>query len=539
MIQLKDSIVGWEIGGLSAMGQAGFTELIMMKYGAVQSLISATPLISFAVVFGSPYALSSIAGGVASTSAAMPLGSSMVDGNLSMKQKSYDNITTGQHNVSPTLLMGSSVVDGGNSFKMGQDGGNMILTEQGSQLINNHSGAEGLTASVNDSYNSAQSNLASLTDRYNKSTNLTEAQGIDFAKSVINGTVKSDNISDTEIASMKQVVGDGKTISQGTDVSDGQSTGTQSNVTAGGSFWGSGASTGTNAANTKDIRKNMSEQDRQTYDSFMEKAKTAAKTQNFSTNNSHDQKLGENLGSNLTEQEQIGKDIAKTSQNIDTYSKQLSYLEINSGTINKNLNDPFLKEVMAQHPELASKEHARRWASNYPEEANAIGEDVISTNNPLKSSDYQAYISRMQKNTPSIQNTEIPTPDSLKSKYEQSAQNVREQAVVKDVTGEEKPIEKVVDNAANNPNLQYNKDVGETLKNNLNPEQLNVVKNLENERGRGDKSKSKLIAQDIKEKKEEFDSLTGKNTGLRVLRELGNNTGEIVGIERDDNKKRK
>jgi conjugal transfer mating pair stabilization protein TraG len=36
MIQLKDSIVGWELGGLSAMGQAGFTELIMMKYGAVQ-----------------------------------------------------------------------------------------------------------------------------------------------------------------------------------------------------------------------------------------------------------------------------------------------------------------------------------------------------------------------------------------------------------------------------------------------------------------------------------------------------------------------
>lgn len=81
---------------------------------------------------------------------------------------------------------------------------------------------------------------------------------------------------------MKQVVGDGKTISQGTDVSDGQSTGTQSNVTAGGSFWGSGASTGTNAANIKDIRKNMSEHMlyifyRQTYDSFMEKAKTAAK----------------------------------------------------------------------------------------------------------------------------------------------------------------------------------------------------------------------------------------------------------------------
>ncbi|HAL94578.1 MAG TPA: conjugal transfer protein TraG, partial [Chitinophagaceae bacterium] len=62
MIQLKDSIGGWGLSGLSAIGQAGFTELIMMKYATVQSLISATPLISFAIVFGSPYALSSIAG---------------------------------------------------------------------------------------------------------------------------------------------------------------------------------------------------------------------------------------------------------------------------------------------------------------------------------------------------------------------------------------------------------------------------------------------------------------------------------------------
>lgn len=97
MIQLKDSIAGWGLSGLSAIGQAGFTELIMMKYATVQSLISATPLISFAIVFGSPYALSSIAGGLANTNSAMPIGGAMADGNLQMKQTSYDNTTKGQH----------------------------------------------------------------------------------------------------------------------------------------------------------------------------------------------------------------------------------------------------------------------------------------------------------------------------------------------------------------------------------------------------------------------------------------------------------
>jgi len=435
--------------------------------------------------------------------------------------------------------MGSSVVDGANSVKMGQDGGNVILTEQGTQLINNHTGTEDQTATVGDSYNSAQSNLASLTDRHSKISNLTEAQSIDFAKSLVNGTVQSDNISDADIASMKQVVGDGKTLTQGTDITKGQSTGTQSNVTAGASFWGSGVSTGTNAANTEDIRKTMSEQDRQTFDNFMEKAKTIAKNQNFTTNNSQDQKLGESLGSNLNQQESIGKEIAKTAQDVETYGNQLSYLQKNSGTINSNLNDAFLNEVMARNPELASKAHAQRWVTNHPEEARAIGQDVVKVNDPLKTPEYQAYVSRIQKNAPSVQNTKIPTPDSLKSKFEQNTQSIREQAVVKDATGEEKPLEQVVSNAVNNPNLQYNKPVEETLKNNLNPEQLKVVQNLENEKVRGDDSKSKLTTQKIKEKNDEFDSLTGNHTGLRVLRELGNNTGEIVGIERDDNKKSK
>ena len=539
MIQLKDSIAGWGLSGLSAIGQAGFTELIMMKYATVQSLISATPLISFAIVFGSPYALSSIAGGLANTNTAMPIGGAMADGNLQMKQTSYDNTTKGQHNVSPTLIMGSSVVDGANSVKMGQDGGNVILTEQGTQLINNHTGTEGQTATVGDSYNRAQSNLASLTDRHSKISNLTEAQSIDFAKSLVNGTVQSDNISDADIASMKQVVGDGKTLTQGTDITKGQSTGTQSNVTAGASFWGSGASIGTNAANTEDIRKNMSEQDRQTYDNFMEKAKTIAKTQNFTTNNSQDQKLGESLGSNLNQQESIGKEIAKTTQDVETYGNQLSYLQNNSGAISSNLNDAFLNEVMARNPELASKAHAQRWVTNHPEEAKAIGQDVIRVNDPLKSPEYQAYVSRIKKNAPSVQNTEIPTVDSLKSKFEQNAQNIREQAVVKDATGGEKPLEKVVNNAVNNPNLQYNKPVEETLKNNLNPEQLKIVENLENERVQGDDSKSSKVMDRVNKGKEAFDSLNGKYTGLRVLRTLGNDTGEIVGIERDDNKKSK
>ena len=326
---------------------------------------------------------------------------------------------------------------------------------------------------------------------------------------------------------------------EGTSVVEAETTGTSSNVTAGINILGSGASTGTNSANSKDIRKDMSAEQLQQFNTALEHVQTAAKTDSINTNNSEDNRLAQSLKSDLNEPESIGKDISKITQDVDTYSNQLSYLKKNSGAISSNLNDPFLKEVMARHPELASKEHARRWAANHPAEAKAIGQDVIKVNDPLKTPEYQAYVSKLQKNAPSVQNTVIPTADSLKSKFEQNAQNIKGQATVKDATGEQKPLEKVVENAVNNPNLQYNKPIEKTLKNNLNPEQRKIVQNLENERVQGDKSKSKLITKDIEEKKAEFNSLTGKHTGLRMLRTLGNDTGEIVGIERDDNKKSK
>ena len=42
MIQIKDAIGGWGEDGLSLVGQAGFTQLLMMKYATAQSLVSAT-----------------------------------------------------------------------------------------------------------------------------------------------------------------------------------------------------------------------------------------------------------------------------------------------------------------------------------------------------------------------------------------------------------------------------------------------------------------------------------------------------------------
>ena len=114
-----------------------------------------------------------------------------------------------------------------------------------------------------------------------------------------------------------------------------------------------------------------------------------------------------------------------------------------------------------------------------------------------------------------------------------------EQAVVKDVTSTEKPIEKVVGNTASNPNLQYTKDVGGILKDNLTPDQQKTRANLENEKIKGKDSKAKGVTDNIEESKLKAKSLIGESTLARVLDKIGNDTGEIIGIPKDNNKKSK
>ena len=149
--------------GLSFIGQAGFTELIMMKYANVQSLISATPVISFAIVFGSPYALSAVAGGIAAVTASLPIGTGMADGNLAMKQVSYDNATKGQHNTTPTLLMGDGVIDDGAMRVQSDNSGQQIITEHQDQMAVNYNANYVFTGQSSVGLSNAKSEMASLT----------------------------------------------------------------------------------------------------------------------------------------------------------------------------------------------------------------------------------------------------------------------------------------------------------------------------------------------------------------------------------------
>lgn len=546
MIQLKGSIGAWGEGGLSLIGQAGFTQIIMMKYAAAQSLITATPFISFAIVFASPYALSSIAGSIAGVGAATSIGSNMADGNLSMGQVSYNNTTKGQQNLAPTLLMGGGVIDDG-AMRVQSDGtGRQILNEYNDQLVNNVSGAEIVSTSSNASLSNAKSEMASLSQRESEVTSTVNSQSQDLAKSFATGAATSKGVSVSDTEAIKNAYSTTSSTSSNNSVVDSTSTGTSSNIGVGvpsalSAVTGASASTSTNASNNNEVRKDMSQQEMQAYNKAVEHVKNAATNDSITSTNSEDTRLSKSLSANLSQQEQISTDKAKTQQDIDTYTNQVTYAQQNSGTINRNLNEPFLREIMAKHPELNSKEQALRWSKSHQPEAHEIAKSVISQNNPFESSDYKAHVQRITQNAPSVQNTEIANAGNLEAKYQDNTAKVQEQAVTKDASGIEKPIQEVVSNAAKSRNLEYNQNVGDTLKDNLSPEEKVIAQNLENERLgiKGDKSKSGEVFDKIKEAKKGLKGIVGESSAARIFDKIGNDTSDILGIEKVSNKKNK
>jgi lambda repressor-like predicted transcriptional regulator len=269
----------------------------------------------------------------------------------------------------------------------------------------------------------------------------------------------------------------------------------------------------------------------------MDKVNTAAKTGNFTTNNSEDRKLGESYAANLMEQEQISSDKAKTQQDIDTYSNQVSYAEQNAGTINRNLNEPFLQEIMARHPELNSKEQALRWSKSHQPESEQIAKSVISQNNPFESADYKAHVQKLENSSPSAKSTQIASPSTLESRHNINANKVQEQAIVQDVTGVQKPLKEVVTNAAQTADLGYNSNVKNILQSNLRPEEKVIAKNLEIERNQVDSSKTKETKEKINKESVKLKGIVGESTIARVLDKIGNDASDIIGIDKVGDKK--
>jgi conjugal transfer mating pair stabilization protein TraG len=539
MIQIKDAVGGWGEDGLSLVGQGGFTELILWKYSAAQSLITSVPIISFAVVFGSPYALSSIAGSVASTVNSAGIGSSMADGNISMAQRSYNTLTRGQENYAPTLTMGDGIIDDGAMRVQSDNSGGQIITEHLDNLATNYNTSDMTSNSLSTNLSNAKSDMASLSERESKQTAIVSSQNLDVARSIAHGTTTAENLTVSDVEALKTGFSLDKSTSKSDGTSESKTTGTNAHLDLKASgvisaITGVGGGTSTTASNSKDVREYLSVQERQAFNTAIDKVKTAGKTDSLTSSNSEDIRQNESFSSNLSKQEQIASEKAKTQQEIDTLSSQISYVEQNSGTINRNSNDKVMRETMRQHPELRSKEQVARWQKSHSAEADAIALPIISSYNPFTSSsnsfDSTHASSRAQelsRNTPSTQNTVIATEDSLKNKHQATIRETKEHAVYKDDTGQQKPLEQTVISSAQNSNLRYNKDSTTILNDNLSPNEKLAMAEID----KGQKNYNETQAKVKKVKENTYDS-----TMVRVVENIGNDSTKLINTVTGENK---
>ena len=533
MIQIREAIGEWGVGGLSLIGQGGFTEIILQRYATSQSLITSVPVISYAVVFGSSHVISSIASAIGSVVSSTSIGANMADGNISFGQRSYDNLTRGQENYAPSLLMGGGVIDDGMMRVQSDSNGNQIITEHQDNMSRNYNAQESMSSSTSTSLGNSKSLMASISDRESQVSSLVNAQNLDVARSIARGTTQASNLSISEVNALKMGFGMDQSTNKGTTSSDNKSTGTNAHLDlkvprAVSAITGFGGGTSTTAANSHDVREDMSVQERQAFNGALDKVKSAAKADSLTTNNSDDMRLNKSFSSNLSKQEQIGHEKAKTQQDIDSLTKQLSWIESNSGTINRNANDQVIKEVMNQHPELRSKEQAARWMRTHSEEADAIARPIISNFNPFDSAQNRSEAQSIERSAPNAKTMTINSADGLEQNYKEQSQKVQDQAVVTDGTKQPESLEKVVTKAANTSNSWYNNDTNAMLGQHLNSEEKRVVGKLENEMKRGEKSASKLVNEKMTEEKAKSENISHKSTVARVLEDIGDTSTAVI-----------
>ncbi len=358
------------------------------------------------------------------------------------------------------------------------------------------------------------------------------------------------SISDTK--ALRHGFSVGKSTSEGDSTGETNSTGTSSHLDLKvpgviSAATGIGGGTSTSASNNSDVRHDMTVKEQQDFQTALDKVKTAARSGSLTSTNSDDIRLNKSFASNLSKLDQIGHEESKARQDVDTFSRQLSYAQTHAGTIDRNANDLVMKDVMRRHPELRSKEQAVRWMNTHRAEADAIAQPIITSYNPFDASSThidpgttRERAADLTHNTQAVKNMVIATPENLEEKHAKNQAKVQKYTVVKDVTGEEKPLENVVNDATKNSNLGYNQDVGKVFNKNLDEDEQIIVKNLNNERNKGKDSKSGEIFDNVAKGIVDTKSLAGQSTVLRVAKvvveDIGDTSTAAINLVTDSNK---
>ncbi|SPR11279.1 conjugal transfer protein TraG [Orientia tsutsugamushi] len=364
--------------GLNMLSQGSFAEMILYSYATFQMLASSIPMLSWAVIKACAHATANLASQFSPIQVASSLGSNIVDNNLSMDNYSIGNRTISQQNLAPSLDMSASINDG--SIKVTTtDDGRQIINKNVDLLLDNYRSSALLQSGYQNQFVRSQSNLDSLTKKESNLISTGNSMAIDIGRRLTHDEALSIGLTESESQALQNVSSDSESFSQHTGTSDRKTSGT--NVEAGGSIFNVGGKVF--AGDFKEENKGKVENQQQSYSEALSKIQSVVRERRLNTTNSEVQSLSENLSANLSEQQSIGQEIAKTKQEMEQLSYSMNYVSQNSITIDRNINELVLNEIIAQNSEIRSKEQAARWAKDHSAEAEKIAFEVAQINNEI------------------------------------------------------------------------------------------------------------------------------------------------------------
>nr|WP_245406907.1 conjugal transfer protein TraG N-terminal domain-containing protein [Orientia tsutsugamushi] len=365
--------------GLNMLSQGSFAEMILYSYATFQMLASSIPMLSWSVIKACAHATANLASQFSPIQVASSLGSNIVDNNLSMDNYSIGNRTISQQNLAPSLHMTDSIINYGSYKVFRTADGRQIINENVDLLGNNFRSSALLQTGYQNQFVRSQSKLNSLTKRESDLISTGNSMAMEIAEKLTHDEIRSIGITESEYQALQKVSSDSESFSQHTGSSHSKSSGTSTSAGVGAVF----AQVRVSGGDTEEETQGKSANQQQSHSEALSKIQSAVQEGKFSSTNSEVKSLSKNLSDNLSEQQSVGQEIAKTKQEMEQLSYSMNYVSQNSITIDRNINELVLNEIIAQNPEITSKEQAARWAKDHSAEAEKIAFEVAQINNKV------------------------------------------------------------------------------------------------------------------------------------------------------------
>ncbi|KJV73375.1 putative traG protein [Orientia tsutsugamushi str. TA716] len=365
--------------GLNMLSQGSFAEMILYSYATFQMLASSIPMLSWGVLKACAHATANLASQFSPIQVASSLGSNIVDNNLSMDNYSIGNRTISQQNLAPLLYMADNIIDDGSYRVITTADGRQIINKNVDSLLDNYRSSALLQSGYQNQFMRSQSNLDSLTKKESDLISTGNSMAMEIAEKLTHDEIRSIGITESEYQALQKVSSDSESFSQHTGSSHSKSSGTSASAGAGGWRFDSRVE-GTHKYNNE---QGNSVNQQQSHSEALSKIQSAVKEGRFSSTNSEVESLSKNLNANISEQQSVGQEIAKTKQEMEQLTHSMNYVFQNSATIDRNINELVLNEIIAQNPEIRSKEQAARWIINHSAEAEKIAFEVAKINNEV------------------------------------------------------------------------------------------------------------------------------------------------------------